>query len=123
MSNGLSTGFISLSKAIEMTTRYRQNKNAVIAPAYSGNDILAICDTINKAAIEALLAKPGCTAIRLYYGMDDALQLRPILVAVNQNDEDILPANTVNNDVVGTDIVDDTVRCPPWCPPPSSLNS
>ncbi len=122
MSNGSSTGFISLNKAIEMTSRYRQNKNAVIDPAFSGNDILAICDTINKAAIEALLAKQGCSAIRLYYGMNDDLQLRPILVAVDQNDEDILP-NTGNNDEVGTDIVDDALRCPPWCPPPSSLNS
>ncbi len=122
MSNGSSTGFISLNKAIEMTSRYRQNKNAVIDPAFSGNDILAICDTINKAALETLLAKSGCTAIRLYYGMNADLQLRPILVAVNQNDEDMLPASMGNNDMVGTDIVDDTIKCPPICPPPSALN-
>lgn len=121
MSNGTSSGFISLNQAIEMTSRYRQNKDAVIDPAFSGNDILAICDTINKAAIEALLAKTGCTAIRLYYGMNADLQLRPILVAVNQNDEDILPT-TGNNDLVGTDIVDDTIKCPPICPTPSVLN-
>jgi hypothetical protein len=122
MSNGSSSGFISLNKAIEMTTRYRQNKNTVIDPAYSGNDVLAICDTINKAALETLLAKPGCTAIRLYYGMNDALQLRPILVAVNQNDEDILPSGMGTNDMAGTDIVDDTIKCPPICPPASALN-
>ena len=120
MSNGESNGFISLSQAIEMTTRYREKKNSVIDPAYSGDDVFAICDTLNKAAIEALLAKPGCKAIRLYYGMNISLQLRPILVAVNQNDEDILPGD---NDVIGTHIVDDALRCPPYCPPPSSLNS
>jgi hypothetical protein len=32
MSNGSSTGFISLQEAIEMTTRYRQNKASVIDP-------------------------------------------------------------------------------------------
>jgi hypothetical protein len=122
MGNGSSTGFISLNKAIEMTSRYRQNKNTVIDPAFSGNGILAISDTFNKAAIEALLAKPGCTAIRLYYGMDAGLQLRPILVAVGLNNEDILPVNMGNNDAVGTDIVDDTIKCPPICPPPSALN-
>jgi len=123
MSNGSSTGFISLQEAIEMTTRYRQNKASVIDPAYSGNDILSICDTFNKAAIETLLAKTDCTAIRLYYGMNADLQVRPILVAVNKDNEDMLPPNTEDITTVGDDIVDDTVRCPPWCPPPSSLNS
>jgi hypothetical protein len=118
----MSNGFISLQQAIDITTRYRQNKANVIAPAYSGNDVLAICDTFNKAAIEALLAKPGCTAIRLYYGMDAGLQVRPILVAVDKNDQDMLPPNTGDISVVGQDIVDDTIRCPPLCPPPSSLN-
>jgi hypothetical protein len=123
MSNGSSTGFISLQEAIEMTTRYRQNKAAVINPTYSGNNILAICDTFNKAAIETLLAKPGCTAIRLYYGMNAELQVRPILVAVNKDDEDMLPPNTAGITTTGEDIVDDTLRCPPFCPPPSALNN
>jgi hypothetical protein len=123
MSNGSSTGFISLQQAIEMTTRYRQNKGSVIAPAFSGSDILSTCDTFNKAAIEALLAKPGCTAIRLYYGMNADLQVRPILVAVNQNDEDMLPSATGGMTTTGDDIVDDAMRCPPLCPPPSALNS
>jgi hypothetical protein len=123
MSNGSSTGFISLQQAIEMTTRYRQNKGSVIDPVYSGSDILSICDTFNKAAIETLLAKPGCTAIRLYYGMNGELQLRPILVAVNKDDEDMLPPTTEDITTSGKDIVDDTIRCPPFCPPPSSLNS
>jgi len=123
MSNGSSTGFISLQQAIEMTTRYRQNKGTVIDPVYSGNDILSVCDTFNKTAIETLLAKPGCTAIRLYYGMNTDLQVRPILVAVNIDNEDILPPTTGDITTTGDDIVDDTVRCPPWCPPPSSLNS
>ncbi len=122
MSNGSSTGFISLQQAIEMTTRYRQNKAAVINPVYSGSDILSLCDTFNKAAIEALLAKPDCTAIRLYYGMNTDLQVRPILVAVNRNDEDMLPPATLDITTTGDDIVDDTIKCPPICPPPSVLN-
>jgi len=123
MSNGASTGFISLQDAIEMTTRYRQNKAAVIDPVYSGNDILSDCDTFNKAAIETLLAKPGCTAVRLYYGMNADLQVRPILVAVNKDNEDMLPPNTTDITTTGNDIVDDALRCPPFCPPPSALNS
>lgn len=124
MSSQLSSGFISIAKAIEMTTRYRENKNAVIAPEYAGKDILSICDTFNKSAIEILLKKSGCAAIRLYYGMDESLTIRPILVAVNEKDEDMLPAiSTLENTEPGEDIVDDTLKCPPFCPPPSPLNS
>lgn len=119
MSNGSSTGFISLQQAIQMTTRYRQNKETVTNPSYAGRNILPVCDTFKKAVFQALLAKPNCTAIRVYYGMDENLQLRPIVVAVDQNDRDILPANAT---LVGQDIGDDTLRCPPHCPPPSSLN-
>ncbi|RXK58557.1 hypothetical protein ESA94_18165 [Lacibacter luteus] len=123
MNNSSSSGFISLQKAIEMTTRYRQNKEAVIDPRYAGANILSICDTFNKTAVATLLAKPDCTAIRLYYGMDEALQIRPILVAVNEKDEDILPdLSTLESEEPGEDIVDDTIKCPPICPPPSVLN-
>lgn len=119
-----SNGFISLQQAIEMTTRYRQNKDAVINPVYAGQDILSICDTLNKTAVATLLAKPGCAAIRLYYGMNEQLQVRPILVAVNENDEDMLPdIATLDPDDPGEDIVDDAIKCPPLCPPPSKLNT
>lgn len=123
MNNASSSGFISLAKAIEMTTLYRKNKEAIIAPSFAGKNILSICDTFNKAAVAALLAKPDCTAIRLYYGMGDDLQIRPILVAVNAKDMDILPdGSTLDSEDIGEDIVDDTVKCPPICPPPSPLN-
>lgn len=123
MSNG-SPGFISLQKAIDMTTRYRENMNAVIDPVYGSRGVLCICDTFDKAAIETLVNKPECAAIRLYYGMNEDLQLRPILVAVNSNNEDILPtSSTLGNDVVSDDIVDDASKCPPFCPPPSPLNT
>ncbi len=122
MSTG-SPGFISLQKAIDMTTLYRENMNAVIDPVYGSRGVLCICDTFNKAAVETLVNKPECAAIRLYYGMDENLQLRPILVAVDSNNEDILPtSSTLGNDAVSSDIVDDSVRCPPYCPPPSALN-
>lgn len=122
--NNQSTGFISLPKAIEMTTRYRQNKEAVLTPEYAAKGVLSICDTFNKSAVETLLKKTGCAALRLYYGMDENMVIRPILVAVNEKDEDMLPAiSTLENGDPGDDIVDDTIKCPPICPPPSPLNS
>src|SRR6266404_3504274 len=118
----MSNGFISLQQAIDMTTRYRQNKNAVIDPAYSSNDILSICNTFNKADIEALVAKPECAAIRLYFGMNEDLQVRPMLVAVDSNDNDILPPDASDAGEIGEFIADNTVICPPFCPNPSVLN-
>lgn len=124
MSSKPGPGFISLQQAIDMTTRYRNNMNTVIDPIYSGRNILCICDTLNKAAIAALVNKPECAAIRLYYGMNADLQVCPIIVAVDQNNEDILPPiSTLGSGVVSEDIVDDASKCPPFCPPPSPLNT
>lgn len=118
-----SPGFISLQQAIDMTTRYRENMVAVIDPAYADKNILCISDTLDKSAIQTLISKTDCAAIRLYYGMNEKLQICPILVAVNINNEDILPtSSTLDYHVVSDDIVDDSLRCPPMCPPPSLLN-
>jgi hypothetical protein len=123
MEKSSSSGFISLKKAIEMTKRYREHKNTVIDKVYAGKEILANCDTLNKLAVANLLSKPECASIRLYYGMNEELQLRPILVAVNEKGEDILPdLATLDGDEPCEDIVDDGMRCPPFCPPPSPLN-
>lgn len=123
MANTSSSGFISLAKAKEMTARYRQNRNSVISPSYSGQDIIAICDKFDRDVFDKLLSKPDCTAIRLYYGMDESLKIHPIVVAVNEKDEDILPDDSnLEADDIGDDIGDDTLRCPPYCPPPSPLN-
>lgn len=121
MSNGSSTGFISLARAIEMTTRYRQNRNSVIDPKYTGQDIIPLSDRFDAKVFAALLAKPGCAYIRIYYGMDNDLKIRPVAVAVDGNDSDILPSSA-NLEGEGEDIGDDTLRCPPLCPPPSPLN-
>jgi len=121
MNNASSSGFISLEKAIEMTTRYRENRNAVTNPIYKGQDILPLSDRLNADVFRTLLSKPGCTYIRIYYGMDENLQVRPIIVAVNEKKEDILPSNATLDDE-SDDIGDDSLRCPPQCPPPSPLN-
>lgn len=122
MSNGSSSHFISLEKAVEMTTRYRQNKEAVTNPNYEGKNVFALSDKFDKFIFEKLLAKPGCAGIRIYYGMDIDLKVHPIVVAVNEKDEDILPDSGSVSTLEDDDMGDDALRCPPWCPPPSSLN-
>jgi hypothetical protein len=111
--------FISLQTAIDMTTFYRENKEKVIDSEYATNGVLSICDTFDKSEIEALVSKTNCSKIRLYYGMNEEFQVRPILVAVDSNDADILPSIAA---ATNEDIVNDSIKCPPICPPGSALN-
>jgi hypothetical protein len=111
----MAKGFITLAQAVEMTSRFRDNKASVVAPSFSGQDILANSDTFDKNGILALLEKSNCAALRLYYGMGTDLKIRPIMVAVDSNDEDIIDGDET--------AVDDTIRCPPICPVSSPLNS
>jgi hypothetical protein len=115
---------ISLQKAIEMTTRYRQDKETVLAQEYKGQNILPNSETFNRAAIEKLLAETSCAAIRIYYGMDETLKSHAILVGVNELNEDILPSSSSNN-LTGSDepILEEGQRCPDICPPKSPLNT
>lgn len=106
---------ISLQQAIDMTTRYRQNKPAD-AP---------ICETFEKEAIDQLMLVTGCAYLRIYYGMKENFEMDAILVAVNAENEDILPSLLDEAAVNSGDplILEDGYRCPPDCPPKSVLNS
>ena len=64
---------ISLQEAIVLTKRFRENRETVLATAYQGQNLLPLSETFNRNAIEMLLNKPGCTGIRIYYGMDENL--------------------------------------------------
>lgn len=110
---------ISLQEAIAMTSRYRRHRATIISPAYENGDILPLSETFPRAALEALLAQPGCASIRIYYGMNTELQLHAIIVAADEQNADIL------SDPDKTDegkIVDRGNRCPPVCPATSPLN-
>lgn len=107
---------ISLHQAVEMTKAYRQNQPQG----------MPLCETFSRVAIDRLLATPGCTQIRIYYGIKVARDISAILVATDAKDRDLLPALTENfnageeEDLI---IVDDSFRCPPHCPPSSPLNT
>ena len=143
MSNGTSQNHrIPLDKAKKMTRFFRDHRGQNNIPGQLGN-IVPISETFDRAGFDALLAQPGCVGVRIYYGMDDALGLHAIIVGVDAQNRDILPAGTTTTstsssttlgattttteDGVTTDetgvILDDGFRCPPSCPPPSDLNT
>ena len=78
---------------------------------------MGISETFNRDIFDALLAQPGAAGIRIYHGMDSTLTIHSILVAVNSNNEDILPATTTSTSTTddGGTIGESGQPCPPVC--------
>lgn len=136
---------IPLSTAKQMIEKYNLERNSILEPQYKGQDVLAICETFNRADIDAVLRQRDCVAIRIYYGMDASNKVHAIIVGVNSNDQDIVPSTGsvtstaaremggsgsegVNQSLEGEDpepglILEMARRCPTDCPPSSSLKS
>jgi hypothetical protein len=103
---------ISLQTAVDMTTRYRMNQ----LPAFS------VCETFEIEAVRKLMDTQGCAFLRIYYGMKEDRNAHAILVAVNAENEDILPSESVAEKAGDNPpILEDGYRCPPGCPKPSPL--
>jgi len=115
------SNFISLEQAVAMTTLYRKEMNAILAPEYKGKDILPLCETFDRSSFDKLLSETDATYIRIYFGMGEDSKIRVIAVAADSKNIDILPAGgkVLNDD---GSIVEDGIRCPTNCPPASPLN-
>ena len=114
--------FISLQKAIEITTLYRAQMNTILADEFRGQDIVVKSEVFSKEQVEKLLAKPGCGFLRIYYGMSQDLTIHALLVSANGSGGDILCNDEEANNEVAEDVLDEADRCPPFCPPASPLN-
>jgi len=115
------SNFISLSQAVAMTSRYRKEMEAILAPEYRGKDILPICETFDRSSFDTLVGETDASFIRIYFGMGDDNKIRVIAVAANSKNIDILPAGDNALDDSGN-IVEDGIRCPTNCPAASPLN-
>ncbi|HMR82710.1 MAG TPA: hypothetical protein PKE30_06250 [Niabella sp.] len=113
--------FITLDEAAAMTSRYRSNREAVLLPAHQNKNLLPLSETFDRAVIDSILAQPGCTALRIYYGMDEDLKLHAIVVAADKDNADILPV-TITDDGGEGGLAENANRCPPLCPLSSPLN-
>ncbi|HMK05167.1 MAG TPA: hypothetical protein VK489_13275 [Ferruginibacter sp.] len=83
--------FIPLPQAVEMTARYREDKERILVPEMRGKNILPVCETFNRDAFDLLLNEGGCVGLRLYFSMGVDLKIRIIAVGVNSKNEDMLP--------------------------------
>lgn len=114
--------FISLQKAIEMTTLYRMQMDTILADEYKGQDILVRSEVFSKEQVEKLLAKPGCAFLRIYYGMSQDCKVHALLVSADGSSEDILCSEEHASNEAAEDVLEEANRCPPFCPPASPLN-
>ncbi|MCW3074284.1 MAG: hypothetical protein JWP69_1353 [Flaviaesturariibacter sp.] len=118
--------FISLALAEQMTGQYRTSYQTILKPEFEGDGILPLCESFDRAPFDTLLSKPGCTGLRIYYGMDEALKIHAIIVGTNEAGEDMLTtANTSGLSSAAEpveEIIEKGNRCPDICPPESPLN-
>ena len=119
------TNFITLDQAKQLTTKFRGSKDTILEPTFKGKGVLPVCETFGRAAFDAVLAKKGCVGLRIYFAMDETNLVKLVIVGVNANNEDMLPPTDAGGKVIGGDgdeIIEDGIRCPEICPPPSPLN-
>ena len=115
--------FISLETAIDMTTKYRNEHEIILAPEYRNQGVLPLSETFSRAALDAILAQNDCEGVRIYYGMDGDGKVHAILVGVTANNRDLLKDNSLSKGPGGDIIVELAQRCPDLCPPDSPLNN
>lgn len=127
--------FISLDQAKKMTKKFRGEKKKLVKDEHHAKEPLPVCETFERAGFDALLAQPGCVAVRCYYSMDDEMKVHLVIVGVNEKDEDIIPnqSSSVSSKTMSLSsldggqteavILENANRCPTQCPPPSDLNT
>ena len=110
--------FITRGKADEMIRLFKEMKDKIIDPLYLGQEMLANCESFDRAAIVALMAQTNCSNLRIHYGMDADLKVHAIMVAVDDNGDEIIPNDP---DASNEQIVENGIRCPTVCPTGTSL--
>lgn len=113
---GFSHHRIPLEEASRLVARFRHHLPAMLHPAFGA--ALPLSETFNKGVFETLCSQPGAIAIRAYFGLDDNNLVRLIFVAVDENEQDMVPGSTH----ASAEIFEFGQRCPPICPPGHPLN-
>jgi hypothetical protein len=108
---------ISLAEAMVLTSNFQSD-----IPAG-----MPFSEAFALDGIQQLLAVPGCSGLRIYFGRKKDDSICMILVAMDANGNDILPAAEIveagsKESAENAIILEDGFRCPPACPGISLLN-
>lgn len=99
-----------------MVKTYLENKSKVLPNELT----LPNTETYDSDAFIALLNQPDCVKIRLYYGMNEKLEICAIFVGVDSNGNEItMKRQGISNNVNAIDeyVIEVSTKCPPICPP------
>lgn len=106
--DGTESGPIPLATAKEWTANYRKTiKPGDTLAHYFGGNI-----------IHKVLKETGCVGIRVYYAIDNKGQKQLLIVGVDENGDNLLPAKNVASGEEDPDdniIVDLSTPCPDFC--------
>ena len=109
---GSESQLITVSEAVAMVGRFRAANAANAATVVRAWGF-------GRAAIDAVLAQPGCAGIRIYRGHTDVGAEQVLIVGLDTTGNDLLPASASGTVVVA----DKGWPCPPLCGGASVLNS
>ena len=106
---------ISLEEAKLHIKRHKKNP---IHPKHHGG-------SFDRAAIEKILAQPGCARLRIYHGRDVKGNPNLVLVGVDAAGKDMLPSKKgtakSSKGANQASIMEKTQPCPPFCDATSEL--
>ena len=105
-----------LSDGKLMVKTYLENKLKVLPTDLT----LPNTETYDSEAFVALLNQPDCVKVRLYYGMNEKLEICAIFVGVDTNGNEITikGAGIANSINAGDEyVIEVSTKCPPNCPP------
>ena len=102
---------VTLTKAAEMTERYRRN-----VPVNGTGDFLQkLGGSFDKDAIEELTAQADFNGLKFYFAFNDNNEITVVLVAIDARGDDIIGTGSI--------ILDHALGCPESCGASNVLNS
>lgn len=108
-----------LSEGKLMVKTYLENKSKVLPSDLT----LPNTETFDSDAFVELLNQPDCVKIRLYYGMNEKLEICAIILGVDSNGNEITikgNKNSVSINEPDEYVIEISTKCPPNCPPESN---
>jgi hypothetical protein len=94
---------ISKKQAIDWVKKFKSN-----------NPKSTFAESFDANLVQELLRIGGCVTVRIHLAEDDNKKTRLVLVAVDANDNAILPANELSTTEPAF-ILEDGKTCPPFC--------
>lgn len=107
-----------------MIKKFSQEKDSITREEHKGKHLFPVCETFDRSAFDALLQREDCKGVRIYYGMkEDSQHIHAVIVGVDAEGKDLLPVAGIAMDGTDAVIIENSQRCPIYCPPSSALNT